>query len=172
MLFAGTVNGHIRALKYPLDTINHEYQEHVAHCGAINGMAMSYDDQYLFSVGEDGCIFMYKIDDKDQLKHGREFPFAEEVLITRAELEEKTNYINELKSRVEELKLENEYQLRLKDMNFSEKMKQVTEKFQQELDALKITSNVLKGEKEKEEMRHHEEMTEEREKHAKEMNVS
>lgn len=94
------------------------------------------------------------------------------ILITRAELDQKTTYITELKTRVEELKLENEYQLRLKDMNFGERIKQVTEKFQQELDALKITSNILKIEKEKEEMRHHEESNEERDRHSRSMNVN
>lgn len=56
-------------------------------------------------------------------------------------------------------------------MNFNEKIKQVTEKFQQELDALKITSTILKSEKEKEQLRHDEEVSEEKERHAKEMTV-
>ena len=75
----------------------------------------------------------------------------------------------ELKARVEELKMENEYQLRLKDMNFNEKIKEVTEKFLQEIDALKITSTVLKTDKEKEEIRHEEEMNDESDRHAKEL---
>ena len=37
--------------------------------------------------------------------------------------------MTELKTRVEELKMENEYQLRLKDMNYNEKIKELTEKF-------------------------------------------
>lgn len=80
--------------------------------------------------------------------------------------------MTELKSRVEELKMENEYQLRLKDMNFNEKIKEVTEKFMQEIEALKITSTVLRTDKEKEEVRHDEEMTEETERHNKELMVN
>jgi hypothetical protein len=75
----------------------------------------------------------------------------------------------ELKTRVEELKMENEYQIRLKDMNFNEKIKEVTEKFMQEIEALKITSNVLRTDKEKEEVRHEEEMSEEKERHTREL---
>jgi len=41
--------------------------------------------------------------------------------------------MSELKTRVEELKMENEYQLRLKDMNYNEKIKELTEKFIQVL---------------------------------------
>ena len=91
--------------------------------------------------------------------------------MTKSDLEEKNSTMLELKSRVEELKMENEYQLRLKDMNFNEKIKEVTEKFLQEIEALKITSTVLKTDKEKEEIRHEEEMNDEKEKHAKELLV-
>lgn len=48
----------------------------------------------------------------------------------------------ELKTRVEELKMENEYQLRLKDMNYNEKLKELTEKFIQEMEVLKTTNQV------------------------------
>ena len=45
--------------------------------------------------------------------------------------------MSELKTRVEELKMENEYQLRLKEMNHSDKVKEMSDKFVQEIDALK-----------------------------------
>jgi hypothetical protein len=88
--------------------------------------------------------------------------------VTKSDLEEKNSMMAELKTRVEELKMENEYQLRLKDMNFNEKIKEVTEKFIQEIEALKITGAVLRTDKGKEEMRHEEEMAEEKERYAKE----
>ncbi len=50
----------------------------------------------------------------------------------------------ELKTRVDELKMENEYQLRLKDMNYNEKIKELTEKFIQEMESLK-TKNQVSG---------------------------
>lgn len=48
----------------------------------------------------------------------------------------------ELKTRVEELKMENEYQLRLKDMNYNEKYKDMTDKFVQEMEELKNKNKV------------------------------
>ena len=48
----------------------------------------------------------------------------------------------ELKTRVEELKMENEYQLRLKDMNYSEKIKELADKFMQEMESLKTKNQV------------------------------
>lgn len=54
-------------------------------------MRISYDDQYLFSVGDDGTLFTLKVADKDSraLKKERDTGYAEEVLITRSDLEEK-----------------------------------------------------------------------------------
>ena len=75
----------------------------------------------------------------------------------------------ELKTRVDELKMENEYQLRLKDMSYNEKIKELTEKFIQEMESLKTKNQVLKTEKDKEEAKHEEELSEFLEKHAKEL---
>ena len=50
--------------------------------------------------------------------------------------------MSELKTRVDELKMENEYQLRLKDMNYNEKIKELTEKFIQEMESLKTKNQV------------------------------
>lgn len=50
--------------------------------------------------------------------------------------------MSELKTRVEELKMENEYQLRLKDMNYNEKIKDLTDKFLQEIEGVKAKNEV------------------------------
>ncbi|TMW63634.1 hypothetical protein Poli38472_002575 [Pythium oligandrum] len=60
-------------------------------------------------------------------------PFAEEILVTKSDLEDKNRLMNELKTKVDELTLHNEYQLRLKDMNYKEKIKEVSDKFTAEL---------------------------------------
>jgi hypothetical protein len=44
--------------------------------------------------------------------------------------------------------------MRLKDMSFNDKLREVTERFTQEVESLKITVAVLKSEKDKEEARH------------------
>lgn len=48
----------------------------------------------------------------------------------------------ELKMRLEELQMENEYQLRLKDMNYNEKMKELSDKFTQQIESLKSHQQV------------------------------
>jgi cilia- and flagella-associated protein 57 len=79
--------------------------------------------------------------------------------------------MSELQRSVEELKLEHEYQLRLKDMNFNEKLKDLTEKFSQEIEALKISTSVLRTEKDKEEVKHEEELQNVKAKHLNELHV-
>ncbi|KAI9346401.1 WD repeat domain 65-like protein [Zopfochytrium polystomum] len=173
MMFVGTATGTIRAMKFPLGNEPGEYQEHQAHSGPISKLRVGYDDSFLFSASEDGCLYVFKVSDKEgrSLKRERDIIYADEILVTKSDLEEKNTMMAELKTRVEELKMENEYQLRLKDMNFNEKIKEVTEKFMQEIEALKITSTVLRTDKEKEEVRHEEEMSEERERHSRELLV-
>ena len=51
--------------------------------------------------------------------------------------------MSELKTRVDELKMENEYQLRLKDMSYNEKTKELTDKFLQEIELLKNKNEVM-----------------------------
>jgi hypothetical protein len=72
---------------------------------------------------------MSQVSGKEKTKKDKEvsLPFAEEILVTKADLEEKLNAIAELKNKVEELQLHNEYQSRLREMNYQEKLRDVTE---------------------------------------------
>ncbi|XP_048207026.1 cilia- and flagella-associated protein 57 isoform X2 [Perognathus longimembris pacificus] len=161
MMFVGTSVGTIRTMKYPLP-LQKEFNEYQAHAGPITKMSLTFDDQFLLTVAEDGCLFTWKVYDKDGrgIKREREVGFAEEVLVTKTDMEEKAQVMLELKTRVEELKMENEYQLRLKDLNYSEKIKELTDKFIQEMESLKTKNQVLKTEKERQDIAHREYMEE------------
>ncbi|KAJ3219703.1 Cilia- and flagella-associated protein 57 [Dinochytrium kinnereticum] len=171
MMFAGTISGQIRSMKFPLTGDPEDYQEHQAHSAAVTKLRISYDDQFLFSIAEDGCMYVFRISDKDDraMKRERSLQFADEILITKSDLEEKTIVMSELQRSLEELKLEHEYQLRLKDMNFNEKLKEITEKYSQEIEALKISTSVLRTEKDKEEVKHEEELQGVKSKHMHEL---
>lgn len=54
-------------------------------------MLLTFDDQFLLTVAEDGCLFTWKVFDKDGrgIKREREVGFAEEVLVTKTDMEEK-----------------------------------------------------------------------------------
>lgn len=48
----------------------------------------------------------------------------------------------EMKMRLEELQMENEYQLRLKDMNYNEKLRELSDNFVQQIGTLKTSQQV------------------------------
>ncbi|KAF7643851.1 hypothetical protein LDENG_00232050 [Lucifuga dentata] len=170
VVFTGTSNGCIRAIKYPLP-IQKEWMEYQAHCGPITKMVITFDEQFLLTVSEDSCLFMWKVIDKEGrgLKSSRQLVYTEEILATKSDLEEKKQNMVELMMRVEELQMEKEYQLRLKDINYSEKIKALSEKFIQQIESLKTTKQVMKTEMEKREREHQEKSAEVKKKHAEEL---
>lgn len=54
-------------------------------------MVVTFDDQYLLTVSEDGCLLVWKIIDKEGkgLQGSRPVFYSEEILITKADMEEK-----------------------------------------------------------------------------------
>uniref|UniRef100_A0A3Q4MYG6 Cilia and flagella associated protein 57 n=1 Tax=Neolamprologus brichardi TaxID=32507 RepID=A0A3Q4MYG6_NEOBR len=138
VVFTGTSSGTVRAIKYPLP-IQKEWMTYQAHSGPVTKMAITYDDQFLLTVSEDGCLLIWKIIDKEGrgLKINKHIVHTEEILITRSDLEEKVS-----KMRLEELQMENEYQLRLKDMNYNEKLRELSDNFVQQIESLKTSQQV------------------------------
>ncbi|KAI3369623.1 hypothetical protein L3Q82_025335 [Scortum barcoo] len=90
VVFTGTSSGTVRAIKYPLP-IQKEWIMYQAHCGPVTKMAVTFDDQFLLTVSEDGCLLMWKIIDKEGrgLKSNRQIVHTEEILVTKSDLEEK-----------------------------------------------------------------------------------
>ena len=68
---------------------------------------------------------------------------AEEVLITKSELDERRSKMHELENQVNELTMHTEYQLRLKDLHMQEKIKELTDKFNAELETDKQKFDLL-----------------------------
>jgi len=161
----GTVSGTIRSIKFPFVGDAKDFQEHRAHAGPVSRLRISYDDKSLFSVGEDGLLYEYSISDREDasLIKDTEIMFADEVLVTKSDLEERTQNMQDLKARIDELKLENEYQLRLRDMTFSEKIKELNEKFITEMDNLKVAAAILRVDVEKKVAAEESEITTQRE---------
>ena len=77
--------------------------------------------------------------------------------------------IRELKQRVAELREENDYQLKLKDMNYTERIRDLGDKLMQEMENLKTKHLVVTGEKEKEASKHAEQLHDLLEKQTKEL---
>ncbi|GBG33254.1 Cilia- and flagella-associated protein 57 [Hondaea fermentalgiana] len=169
MLFGASADsgrpGSIRSFKFPLTG---DYAEFSSLAGPVTRMRLSWEDQFLFVAGEDGTLQIFEVREKDgrggvagvagvaggspagaafDSVMAQSLQYAEEILVTKTDLEEKNALMAELKSKVDELTLHNEYQLRLKDMNYNEKIKEVTEKFTQELEQDKNRYELLREEK-------------------------
>ncbi|NXC40825.1 CFA57 protein, partial [Penelope pileata] len=170
MVFVGTSLGTVRSMKYPLP-LSKDFNEYQAHAGAVTKMSITNDDLFLLTASEDGSIFIWKVYDKEgkMMKWEQEFEYAEEVLIMRSDIEEKSRAVIDLQIRVQELQIENDYQLRLKDISYNEKIEDLKETFTQEISSLKNKHQILQAEKENQEMQHQFQLRELMNKHAKEM---
>uniref|UniRef100_A0A8C3R6X7 Cilia and flagella associated protein 57 n=1 Tax=Cyanoderma ruficeps TaxID=181631 RepID=A0A8C3R6X7_9PASS len=167
MIFVGTSLGTIRAMKYPL-SLKKDFNEYQAHAGAVTKMTVTSDDQFLLTASEDGCIFVWKVHDKEGGGvEGQELDYAEEVLIMRSDIDEKA--IQDLQICVRDLQTESEYELRLKDMYCEGKIKALEENFTQEINSLKTKHQILEEEKEKQELQHQVQLSELMDKQAKEV---
>ncbi|KAJ8609022.1 hypothetical protein CTAYLR_010681 [Chrysophaeum taylorii] len=60
---------------------------------------------------------------------------VEEILVTKSDIEAKSVEMQQLRNKVEELTLNNDYQLRLKDMKYKDRISEITDKFSSELQA-------------------------------------
>ncbi|XP_029990136.1 cilia- and flagella-associated protein 57 [Sphaeramia orbicularis] len=170
VVFTGTSSGTIRAVKYPLP-MQKDWIMYQAHCAPVTKMAITFDEQFLLTVSEDGCLLMSKIVDKEGrgLKTNKQIIHTEEILVTKSDLEEKNQNMMELKMRLEELQMENEYQLRLKDITYNEKIKELSDKFSQQIKDLEAAQQALKTEMEKQEREHHDRSAQVTENHSKEV---
>ena len=116
-----------------------EPQQYLCHASELSCMRLSHDGTYLFTAGEDGSLCMFEVHDIDTRGQVRSrerdgaAEFTEEILVTKSDLEEKASAMQQLRNKVDELVLNNEYQLRLKDMKYKERIKEVSDKFTSEL---------------------------------------
>jgi WD40 repeat protein len=154
VLFASTFEyakpGNIRAYPYPLTG---DFDDYPCTSAQISRMRLTFDENFLIVVDEHGCVVVMEVrgrQDRFQRSSTTAYPdlitlpdWSDEVLVTRGELEDCNTTVQELKTKVEELKLNNEYQLKLKDMNHVEKLKESTDKYTQELEIAKSRFEML-----------------------------
>ncbi|CAN0575955.1 unnamed protein product, partial [Ectocarpus sp. 12 AP-2014] len=120
MMFAGTSEsgrpGCVRAYSFPLTG---DYLEYACVGTPVTRLCITHDDQFLLAADEASCLFVFDVRDRQdrgqagsKLGGGELQPLAasEEILVTRSNLEDKNALMVELKNKVDELALHNEYQ--------------------------------------------------------------
>lgn len=188
LLFAGVAEperpGSVRCFRFPLTGEASEFQ---CLSAPITRLRTSHDDCFLFAAGEDGALCIFEVRDKEGrprptaassgtpstggkeesmsggyhhglFLNGGSSHFSEEILVTKSDLEEKNALMLELKSKVDELMLHNEYQLRLKDMTYNEQLKELTEKFTHEIEQEKAKYELLREDKNDMEMEYEDQL--------------
>jgi len=177
VLFAGSNDhnrpGCIRAYTFPITGDFDDYP-----CGSrhVTRLRLTPDECFIISADDAGCITIFELKDRQdrfQRTANATAPpdllvledWSDEILITKNELDEKSQQITELRNKVDELKLHNEYQLKLKEMNYSEKIKEATDKYVQELEQAKTKLELLKEECADLELEHEERVKQMTDKH-------
>lgn len=143
MLFAGTIFGELRAIRFPLSDASDGYDdftEYRFHNLPITRITSSFHERYLFTAGKDGCIWIFKLTDKDGKlsKRDKDWQYSDEILFTKSDLKDSYNLMAGLKKKVEEIETESKNKMALKDEGYNRKIKQVVENFEEEKQALEI----------------------------------
>merc|ERR1719473_2247038 len=158
----------IRCYKFPLDGYYNEFPCHSAPCTRIR---ITFDDYFLFSCSEDGCLFIFDVRKKDRVVSKRDkenvLPFADEILVTRTFLDEKQSQLLELERQVDELSNQIDFQLRHRDSYHKEKMAELEDKYGQEIEQERTKYELLREEKNEMEMEYEENIKNLEENHAK-----
>ena len=149
-MFAATSRGDLRVFKYPFAVESKdssaEYIDLSYHSAPITHLKTSFDDQFLFTCGEDGCVWIYRLVDKDGhvARRDKDWTFSDEILVTKSDLRDNYRVMNELRERVDELKNESDAQLKLKDNFHGVKLKELTDKYTSEVELLKNIAGDLR----------------------------
>lgn len=169
-LFAGVAEpdmpGPLRVYNFPLDG---DYVEYQAHSQGVARIRITQDEQHLFSAGDDGCLIIFEIKKKVPSKRDKEgaLGFADEILVTKAFLDDKQAALLDLERQVEELTSRIDFQLRHRDSYHKEKMAELQEKYSEEIETERRKFEVLREEKSEMEMTLWENIKNLKESHAK-----
>lgn len=133
MLLAGCDDGCVRVYAFPMQGgINESI---MAHCGSVARICLTYEESMLFTIGDDGVLFIYDVKEKETKQSKREITFSEEILISTSELEEKNLTIQTLKAKAEELKVDMDFQDKRRHIKHDEKKRDLSDVFR--VDSLK-----------------------------------
>ncbi|KAJ3275620.1 Cilia- and flagella-associated protein 57 [Terramyces sp. JEL0728] len=143
MMMLVTKRGKLRTMKYPFapetSIPEEEFCEYGYQTSPIVQICMTLNDRFLFTAGEDGSIWIFRVHDKEGklMKKEKDWTFSDEILVTKSDLRESYRIMNELKLKVEEIKTEGDQQLKNKDLFHNSKLNDITQTYALEINTLK-----------------------------------
>jgi WD40 repeat protein len=135
MLFVATAdddgpNAIVSFLTFPQLSSSHE--KSMLHSGEITSLCLSPDGNFIFSADSDGVVFMSEIEgssSSSRLMSGgllSNFEFRDEVLVRKFDYEAKKLDINSLLRVIEDLNINNDHALRVKENDHKAKVRTIT----------------------------------------------
>ncbi|CAI9739343.1 ciliaflagella57-likeassociated and flagella-associated 57-like [Octopus vulgaris] len=158
ILFLGTSNGYIKGIECP-PSLSGKFFDYPCHSLDVTHLVFSADDRYLISASKDATIAIWKVNESDSWTLKRKAFYCEEILIPISGLEDKNCLLAELNSRVDELVMENKFQMHFKEMHHNDNIKETTDIFIKEIEELKAKNEILKKEKYEQETMHCQELS-------------
>ncbi len=140
-LFGSTSGGTICSIK-SVSTDVADPATYTWHQGPITQIRISPDDQFLFSAGEDGLLWIFKNSSSSQ-KKSKEWLFTDEILVTKSDLKESYKIMSELRAKIDDLNALNDSQQRMKDVAYEKKTSDAIHRYNVEIKALKEAEAVL-----------------------------
>eukprot|EP01065_Artemidia_motanka_P053301 TRINITY_DN985_c0_g2_i1.p1 TRINITY_DN985_c0_g2~~TRINITY_DN985_c0_g2_i1.p1 ORF type:complete len:1226 (+),score=563.45 TRINITY_DN985_c0_g2_i1:55-3678(+) len=134
LLLGGSEDGSVCAITVPLQTpIPPSASETVlAHAAQVNRIALTFDESVLFTAAEDCTLYVFDVKEREGRAKAREITFAEEILISKSDLEDKNNEISTQKAKVEELKVDMEYHAQKHNIKHVKEMKQMEDEHREQ----------------------------------------
>lgn len=184
VLYAATAEpgkpGIIRSYACP---VTGDFQEYPCMGSPITRMRLTPDNSFLAVADETGCLIIFDLSDRFKATAalaaggppGSFHPdeavgdWTDDVLVTRADLEDRKLLVLELNAKVDELKLQNDYRLRLKEMSYTEAIKELSDKFNHELEQAMHKLDLLKEERSDSDVEHTKRIKQMEEKHQHDM---
>jgi hypothetical protein len=117
----------------------------ILHHASITSLILSPDNQFLFTAGEDSCIYMLRIamTELQAARGATAITYSEDVLISRSELVEQLRALRRAQHDVQDLDTEQKYKLDSLAQGFKQKRKEIKEKIREEQDSERANADEL-----------------------------
>lgn len=129
LLFGGLENGSLRV--YHLSSLDSFEEQIFCHDESVSRIVLNHYGNLLVSIGG-SSMFVYEInvEGHQQLAESR---FTEEILISVQDLQDKNETISKLEQMFADLKSNNDYEQRKREIEFNERVKEQNVNFQAEM---------------------------------------
>ncbi|ORY73946.1 WD40 repeat-like protein, partial [Neocallimastix californiae] len=152
------------------------YYDINVHSGKITKLAISNDDNLIFSCGDDGCLAITNLRENsttivnsNQKQKSKRY-FSEEMLIKKPDLQAKTEIINKLTKKVNIMIQKKDEELENKKIENEEQMKALNENYEKDVRNCELVSERIKSELTENNIKYQNTLHDNKEKKEKEIN--